>query len=167
MSSRIRYWCMFRIRSDMAYIPVAFYRHNSRLDSCSSIFLQKQIVQCDMLCTAFPMNHCTSNTMSDTMHSYTRRRKRWNDEKWMRWRTSRNNNKSNSVRNKLNCGFYYEIYEMFHEHVCTMEICEIARWLDTDECTHWAESARTPILVAQPLLLRLLDPCLETITLFQ
>lgn len=70
MSSRIRCWCTFRIRLDMAYILVAFYHHNNPLDSYSSISLQKKNVHYDMLCTAFPMNHCTSDTMNDTMHSY-------------------------------------------------------------------------------------------------
>lgn len=120
MSNRIRYWCMFRIRLDMAYIPVVFYHHNSPLDSYSSISLQKKIVPYDMLCIAFPMNHCMSNTMCDTMHSYTKihglkicemKKKRRREIK--KREKEKKNNKSNSVRNKLNCGFYYEICEIF------------------------------------------------------
>lgn len=71
MSSKIRCWCTFRIRLDKACILVAFYHHNSPLDSYSSISLRMKSVRFGMLCIAFPMNHCTSDTMNDMMHNYT------------------------------------------------------------------------------------------------
>lgn len=68
-SDKIHCWCMFRIRLGMAYILVVFYHHNNHLDNYSSIFLRMQNVRYDMLCIAFPMNHCTLNTTNDTMHN--------------------------------------------------------------------------------------------------
>lgn len=106
MSSRIRCWYMFRIRLGMAYTLDAFYRHNNPLDSYSSISLRRQNVRYDMLCTAFPMNHCTLDTTNDMMHSYTKiGREREEKNTW--------NKQIKLVRNKLNCGhsfFYHRIY---------------------------------------------------------
>lgn len=69
MSNKFRCWCMFRIRSDMAYILDAFYHHNNQLDSYLSISHQMKNVRYGMLCTVFPMNHYTFGTMNDMMHS--------------------------------------------------------------------------------------------------